>query len=581
MIGQSIGRYHILEKLGEGGMATVYRAFDTRLERDVALKVIQPIRQQSPEFLKRFEREAKALAQLAHPNIVSIHDFGEQDGMPYLVMEYTPGGTLKQSLGEPMPWPQACRLLAPIARALHYAHQQKIIHRDIKPSNILITASGDPKLSDFGIAKILEAEKTWDLTGTGVGIGTPEYMAPEQGMGKAIDHRADIYALGIVLFEMVTGRTPFRADTPLAVLLKQVNDPLPRPREFVEDLPKAVEQVLFKALAKNPEDRFQEMGDFAGAIEVLLRNEEKAGGESRTLLGGRLRRIGVIGGAAAILILGAAGLLWAVGAFPQLGDRSSSGSSSVRNDGLPAEAPQRAILPAAEGAAAIQDSGPPLYDDFEVSGPVMVMNPLRWLSETNFQVKDGVATLEAAKGQSWSYKANLESTNHWTPSGSGAMRFSVEARIRVDRAVSEYSGDGFSNFQLTGPAMGYGRWTFTLGYVFESGFLAYECAGAFSGWVAEPLASLSQTIGAPKFGEWHVFRVSLEEGAEQGELAYIGYVDNQAVCSWTPPGEWQEAIDEGGSLSFFLGNRWTGPWIPDRPFRAYFDDVKAGTGTDS
>ena len=336
MIGQSIGRYHVLEKLGEGGMATVYRAFDTRLDRDVALKVIQPIRQQSPEFLKRFEREAKALAQLAHPNIVSIHDYGEQDGMPYLVMEYTPGGTLKQSLGELMPWPQACRLLAPIARALHYAHQQKIVHRDIKPSNILITASGDPKLSDFGIAKILEAEKTWDLTGTGVGIGTPEYMAPEQGMGKAVDHRADIYALGIVLFELVTGRTPFKADTPLAVLLKQVNDPLPRPREFAKDLPKAVEQVIFKALAKSPDDRFQDMDSFAESLERLAAEGAKVGGAPYLPNARRRRLIVVLGLVAGASVFLAAGLFLR-GVLP--------GRSAQQQRSLPGNTDQPSRLP--------------------------------------------------------------------------------------------------------------------------------------------------------------------------------------------------------------------------------------------
>ncbi|MFQ5923608.1 MAG: ABC transporter substrate-binding protein, partial [Anaerolineales bacterium] len=272
--GQSIGRYHILEQLGEGGMATVYKAFDTRLEREVALKIILPTRQQSPKFLKRFEREAKALAQLSHPNIVNIHDYGEHEGLPYLVMEYTPAGTLKDRLGEAMASSEAARLLAPVARALEYAHAQKIIHRDVKPSNILITRSGEPMLSDFGIAKVLEAEETWDLTGTGVGIGTPEYMAPEQGMGKPVDHRADIYALGIVLYEMVTGRKPFHADTPLAVLLKQVNDPLPRPRGILPDLPKSVEQVILKALAKQPEDRFQDIGEFAKALEGFAHEPE-------------------------------------------------------------------------------------------------------------------------------------------------------------------------------------------------------------------------------------------------------------------------------------------------------------------
>ena len=280
LIGQSLGRYHILEQLGEGGMATVYKAYDTRLERDVAIKVIR-IDQFAPtvleRILKRFEREAKALARLTHPNIVHINDYGEQDGIPYLVMDYLPGGTLKQRLGKPILWQEAIRLLIPVAEALEYAHEHGIIHRDVKPSNILLTEKGQPMLTDFGIAKILESEETAELTGTGMGVGTPEYMAPEQSSSKSVDQRADIYSLGIVLYEMVTGRKPFIADTPLAVLLKQASEPLPRPRQFVPGLPEEVEKVLFKALAKKPEDRYQDAGAFAEALERLGRGEVEGG----------------------------------------------------------------------------------------------------------------------------------------------------------------------------------------------------------------------------------------------------------------------------------------------------------------
>ncbi|MFQ5923143.1 MAG: protein kinase [Anaerolineales bacterium] len=315
LIGKSVGRYHILEQLGEGGMASVYKAFDTRLEREVALKIILPTRQQSTKFLKRFEREAKALAQLSHASIVKIHDYGEHEGLPFLVMEYLPSGTLKDRLGEPMPWPEAARNLAPIARALQYAHGRKIVHRDVKPSNILITESGEPMLSDFGIAKVLEAEETWDLTGTGVGVGTPEYMAPEQGMGKPVDHRADIYALGIVFYEMVTGRTPFRADTPLATLLKQVHDPLPRPKELVPQLPSSVEQVIIKALAKKPEDRFQEIGAFALALEELTRGEKLGIAELPSVALPNLRRRLSSYSTLAVIVVVAAAIVAALALF--------------------------------------------------------------------------------------------------------------------------------------------------------------------------------------------------------------------------------------------------------------------------
>ena len=281
LIGQSLGRYHILEQLGEGGMATVYKAYDTRLETDVAVKVIrtEALPQNAVErALKRFEREAKALARLTHPNIVKVTDYGEFEGKPYIVMEYLPSGTLKSKLrGKPMPWQEAARLLIPIGRALDFAHRQGMIHRDVKPSNILITADGEPMLTDFGIAKMLDLEETMDLTGTNAAVGTPEYMAPEQATSKSVDARADIYALGVVFYEMVTGRKPYTADTPMAVIIKQASEPLPRPRTFVPDLPQTVENVLLKALAKKPEDRYQNMAEMVVALENLLTGAVRKG----------------------------------------------------------------------------------------------------------------------------------------------------------------------------------------------------------------------------------------------------------------------------------------------------------------
>ncbi len=187
LIGQSFGRYQILDQLGEGGMATVYKAYDTRLERDVAVKVIRTgsLPQDTVvRALKRFEREAKALAKLTHPNIVPISDYGEFEGKPYLVMPYLAGGTLKQKLGKPIPWQEAAQLLIPVAEALDYAHSQNMIHRDVKPSNILLAQRGQPMLTDFGIAKVLDLEETQDLTRTSPAVGTPEYMAPEQATAK-------------------------------------------------------------------------------------------------------------------------------------------------------------------------------------------------------------------------------------------------------------------------------------------------------------------------------------------------------------------------------------------------------------
>ncbi len=273
LIGQVLGRYKILEQLGVGGMAAVFKAYDTRLERDVAIKVLRT-EQFPPAILeriqKRFEREAKALARLSHPNIVNVHDFGDYEGQPFLVMEYLPGGTLKDRLGKPMAWQEACRILLPIASALTYAHEHGILHRDVKPSNILFTDRGQPRLTDFGIAKILDLEGGETLTSTGVGIGTPEYMSPEQGLGNPVNAATDIYSLGVVLYEMITGRKPYTADTPMSVVVKHLNEPLPRPAGFIPSLPKAVEDTLLKSLAKNPQERFQGMGEFSAALEKLL-----------------------------------------------------------------------------------------------------------------------------------------------------------------------------------------------------------------------------------------------------------------------------------------------------------------------
>ncbi len=300
LIGKNLGRYHIIEPLGQGGMASVYKAFDTTLERHVAIKIIRSDIQteNQGEFLKRFQREAKSLAQLDHPYILKVLDYGDQEGLPYLVMPFLDGGTLKEKMGKPMPYGQAAALLAPIAEALDYAHKRNIIHRDVKPANILISQSGAPILSDFGIAKILVQSGSTQLTGAGVGIGTPDYMAPEQWTGSA-DPRTDIYSLGVVLYQMVTGRLPFSADTPAAVLIKHLRDPLPRPKSFVHDLPDVVEQVLFKALAKEPENRFQTMGEFASTLEKLERSDETVMGGVPAMEFETVRAVDAVGAPAA------------------------------------------------------------------------------------------------------------------------------------------------------------------------------------------------------------------------------------------------------------------------------------------
>jgi len=278
LIGQNFGRYQILELLGEGGMATVYKAYDTRLEREVAIKVIRRAAFPPDEMdmiLKRFEREAKSLGRLSHPNIVGVIDYGEHEGSPYLVMVYLSGGTLKDRLGTPMPWQEAIKLLLPISYALEYVHDRNIINRDVKPSNILMTDKGQPMLTDFGLVKLFgdQDKDTTSLTSSGTGLGTPDYMAPEQWTGDPTA-QSDLYSLGVVLYEMITGHRPYTADTPAGVLLKQATESLPLPKQYIPDLPKDVESVLLRVLAKEPADRYRDMHAFIEELQNLLAGRE-------------------------------------------------------------------------------------------------------------------------------------------------------------------------------------------------------------------------------------------------------------------------------------------------------------------
>lgn len=278
--GQSLGRYQLIEKLGEGGMAVVYKAYDTRLQCNIALKLIRKEKFTSDStsvILKRFENEALQMAQLTHPNIVPVIDYGDIDGTPYIAMKYISGGTLKDLCGTQLPYTKAIKLILPIAKALKYANEHGIIHRDVKPANILITENDEPMLSDFGIAKIINSENvTHDtLTQMGIGIGTPEYMSPEQANGKTLDTRSDLYSLGVVLFELITGQKPFTADTPLSVLIKQISEDSPHPNTYVKNIPVSVDSLLLKSLAKDPKKRYQTMDEFIAAMEMIIDKSNK------------------------------------------------------------------------------------------------------------------------------------------------------------------------------------------------------------------------------------------------------------------------------------------------------------------
>jgi tRNA A-37 threonylcarbamoyl transferase component Bud32 len=264
LIGTRLNQYELTEIVRRGSMSTVYKAYQASLDRFVAVKVLHSNR--DPQFAARFKREARAIATLQHHNILPIYDYGEDDGWLFLVMQYVENGTtLADLLSSPMPESTALRLTSQVLDALAYAHARGIIHRDIKPANILMPSPTWPMLADFGIAKLMNDNQ--HLTMTGSIIGTAVYMAPEQATGQPIDARTDLYAAGVVLYQLLTGRPPFDGDTPMAVLTKHVYEPPPPPRRINPDLPLEAEAVLLRALAKDPAQRYQSAAEMAADIE--------------------------------------------------------------------------------------------------------------------------------------------------------------------------------------------------------------------------------------------------------------------------------------------------------------------------
>lgn len=267
LTGKQLGPYQVVKPLGEGGMAAVYKAYQASMDRYIALKILPRHFASDPEFVGRFTQEAKVIANLQHPHILPVHDFGEADGYTYLAMRFIEGGTLSDWLQEhtPLPMNRIRHIISQVGGALDYAHARGVIHRDIKPSNILMDQWDNCLLTDFGLAKMVAA--TSYLTQTGGILGTPAYMSPEQGLGRKVDHRSDIYSLGVVLYQMAVGYLPYQAETPMAVVIKHIHDPLPPPSQHDPSLPEAVERIILKSLAKNPEDRFAAAGDLVKALQ--------------------------------------------------------------------------------------------------------------------------------------------------------------------------------------------------------------------------------------------------------------------------------------------------------------------------
>jgi serine/threonine protein kinase len=268
-----IGRYEIKSELGRGGMATVYRAFDPSFDREVAIKVLPREMMHDPQFRARFEREIKLVAALEHPSIVPVYDVGEEDEQPYFVMRFMTGGSLSSLIAKgKTPLEDTALIIGKIAQGLTYAHKKGIVHRDLKPDNILFDDNGDPFISDFGIAKLTES--TSSLTGASGVIGTPAYMSPEQATGDKVDGRSDIYSLGVIVFQMLSGQQPYNADTPMGIAIKHVTEPVPEILNVNPSLPYDVDQIIRYSMAKDKNKRYATAVDLAKALNLIAFGNE-------------------------------------------------------------------------------------------------------------------------------------------------------------------------------------------------------------------------------------------------------------------------------------------------------------------
>ncbi len=287
IIGENVGPYRLIEKLGKGGMATVFKAYHPSLDRYVAIKALHPAFMEHPGFIDRFEREAKVVAKLDHPNIVPIFDFSEHEDRPYLVLKYVRGETLKARLEKSkLTYKESRHIFRVISSALAYAHQEGVLHRDVKPSNVLMEKGGQIFLADFGLARMTETSQT-TLSGQMM-MGTPHYISPEQAKGVgSLDSGTDIYSLGVMMYELLVGEVPFQADTPFSVIHDHIYSPLPLPRDMNPDLNEDIQRAILKSLAKKREDRYENISEmmamFLKAFDTLI-IEHPSDGEAPTLM---------------------------------------------------------------------------------------------------------------------------------------------------------------------------------------------------------------------------------------------------------------------------------------------------------
>jgi tRNA A-37 threonylcarbamoyl transferase component Bud32 len=428
LAGRNLGPYRILEQVGAGGMATVYKAYHAAMDRYVAIKMLPQHLASDPHFRARFQREARTIARLEHRYILPVHDVREDDGISYMVMRYIDSGDLGDLIAShSLSIARAAQLVAQVAEALAYAHRQGIIHRDVKPANVLLSRDGDALLTDFGIAKIYE--ETLQLTSEGMMVGTPTYMAPEQLQGRPVDARSDIYALGVVLYQALTGEPPFMAETPLAVAMMHIHNPLRQPRQFNPKIPESLERIILRALAKNPDDRFQTADEMAEALRYALAGlqertavvelEQERPSSSPpappTVAGRRMPWGWLAGGAAAVaLVLALLVLNRPTGAPGSTGATPiAAGSAAADSVGT---APARAAPGAAGSAGAPPTQGPAAGRAAALpAGPTMTPR----------------AELRSFSNTSAIYDMAVLGDTVWAATAGGLVRYSADGVARV------------------------------------------------------------------------------------------------------------------------------------------------------
>jgi serine/threonine-protein kinase len=360
LVGTTLDSYRLVDQIGQGGMSTVYRAVDTRTQQEVAVKALAPTISSDKRFVRRFRREAGLLFRLRHPNIVPVTDYGEAKGVVYLVMPLVLGDTLHDRLTQQkLSVPDLSRWIGQVSDALQFAHDQGVIHRDIKPANVMISRTGNALLTDFGLARLVEGSHS--LTGSML-MGTPAYVSPEQGRGQLLDARSDQYALGVILYQIAAGRLPFEGDSPMGTVLMHIQEPLPPLRRFNKDASPALERVIGKAMAKDPEERFPNVAALYAAYQTALMGGGEAEGQATQVIPaprreavGRVhspRRSGSRLGWALIGVLGVAVLgLGAAVAWPALKGNASeaiSPPSVTAPAAAPVTAPVAAVPPSPE-----------------------------------------------------------------------------------------------------------------------------------------------------------------------------------------------------------------------------------------